>query len=177
MVESLQADLGSASHVGGQIWNSAWTSSTRIWRHGKSPGRFSEKRSAARGRKGVGEYEARVRLPICGCRGVGLSALIVLRIDSVLASEETHVGHGERLEATQKLVQDLVVVLLLSAARVRSRQSLVRLLAAPVRGRNSPPFLVQQIFEPLEQADVAPLFNELVDPSAQVQEKISISIR
>lgn len=65
-----------------------------------------------------------------------------------------------------------------SLQRVSVRVSpLVRLLAAPVRGRNSPPFLVQQIFEPLEQADVAPLFNELVDPSAQVQEKISISIR
>lgn len=78
MFVSLHADFGRASQAGGQIWNSAWTSSTRIWRHGKSPGRFSEKRRAASGRKGVGEYEASVRLPIYGYGGVGLSALIIL---------------------------------------------------------------------------------------------------
>jgi hypothetical protein len=64
-----------------------------------------------------------------------------------------------------------------SLQRVSVRVSLlVRLLAAPVRGRNSPPFLVQQIFESLEQAEVASLFDEFVDPAAAEQKRSVICV-
>lgn len=116
-------------------------SSTIIWREGRSPGFFSEKRRAESGLKGFGKAARNAVLPTWRQNP--------FPEDQV----KPHLGSGKSLDTSEQFVEHLIIVLLFS-----SRQPI---MSEPL---NLPPLDIQQILQSVENKLVPSQANELSDP-------------